>query len=118
MKDFYDIWSLASHFAFDGPILSEAIRATFYHRHTTLQVSPVAFTAGFVDNRDKQAQWRAFIRRHQFSQEPPTLAEAVQVIAALLQPVVLALIEGFPFNQHWPPGGPWQEVSDFGSMEV
>jgi len=109
MKDFFDIWSLATHFAFDGPVLALAVRETFRQRQTALQVTPVALTAAFADDGAKQAQWGAFIRRHSFDQEPPTLGAAIQSIAALLPPVVLALVEGRPFDQHWPPGGPWRE---------
>ena len=36
MKDFYDIAHLAGHFAFDGSLLSEAIRATFERRRTSI----------------------------------------------------------------------------------
>jgi len=109
MKDFYDIWSLATRFAFDGPVLAQAVRETFHQRQTTLRASPVAFTATFTEDQDKQAQWAAFIRRHPFEQAPPTLSGAIQVIKLLLQPVTGALMEERPFERHWPPGGPWQE---------
>lgn len=29
MKDFYDLWAIATTFGFEGPVLAEAIRATF-----------------------------------------------------------------------------------------
>jgi hypothetical protein len=34
MKDFYDIWSLATHFPFEGPTLAQAISETFKSRGT------------------------------------------------------------------------------------
>mgnify|MGYP006297255223 CR=1 FL=1 len=37
MKDFYDIWSLATRFAFDGLILAQAVQATFRQRQTALR---------------------------------------------------------------------------------
>lgn len=107
MKDFFDIWSLATHFFFDGPVLALAVRETFRQRQTALQVAPVALTAAFAGDRNKQAQWRAFIGRHPGEEELPALGATIQVIAALLQPVVRALVEGRSFDQHWPPGGPW-----------
>ena len=36
MKDFYDIWSLATHFAFEGLTLAQAISETFKSRGTAL----------------------------------------------------------------------------------
>jgi len=122
MKDFHDIWLLAAHGTFDGPILAQAIRATFEHRQTALQATPVALTPAFAERSDKQAQWRAFIRRHQSGgdrhqgagdrhpagEAPPILAEAVLSIAAFLCPVTAAMIASQPFEQHWLAGGPWR----------
>jgi hypothetical protein len=38
MKDFYDIWSLATHFRFDGATLTRAITETFESRGTPLSL--------------------------------------------------------------------------------
>jgi len=109
MKDFYDVWFLVTHFAFDGPLLARAIRETFHRRRTALRLAPAAFSEAFAQNREKQAQWVAFVRRHQFADVPATLDEAIQVIAAFLRPVVQALTEGRTLNCRWLPGGPWSE---------
>jgi len=105
MKDFYDVWLLATHFDFDGSILAQAIRETFRWRQTTLPPSPVAFSDAFA--RKKQVQWVAFVRRHHLEDAPATLHEAIQVIAAFFQPVIQALSEGQRFEQRWSPGGLW-----------
>jgi hypothetical protein len=110
MKDFYDIWLLATRFTFDGPILAQAIRKTFHQRQTVMQNAPVAFTPTFADAPGKQAQWVAFTQRHPYEPEAPTLDAAIEVVAALVQPVVRALIEEQPFDWVWPPGGPWREA--------
>ena len=107
MKDFYDIWLLATHFDFDGPILAQAIRETFRWRQTDLPLTPVAFRDAFAQDDEKQAQWAAFISRHRLEDTPTTLQEAIQVIVAFLQPVIHALLEGQRFDRRWSPGGPW-----------
>jgi hypothetical protein len=107
MKDFYDIWFLATRFAFDGSLLARAVRETFQHQHTAIPLLPVAFGDAFARDREKQTQWSTFIRRRQVEDAPAALSEAIRVIAAFLQPVIRALIEERPFRQHWPPGGPW-----------
>lgn len=109
MKDFYDIWLLATHFDFDGSVLAEAIHETFRWRQTALPLTPVAFTDALAQNREKQAQWAAFIRRHRIEDQGPpvTLREAIQVIAAFLLPVTQALSEGRHFDRWWRPRGPW-----------
>jgi len=107
MKDFYDIWLLATHFDFDGSILAQAIRETFRWRQTTLPLTPVAFSDAFTQDREKQAQWAAFVLRHGLEDTPVTLYETIQVIATFLQPVIQALSEEQHFDRHWSPGGHW-----------
>jgi hypothetical protein len=109
MKDFYDVWLLATYFAFDGSLLARAVRETFRHQHTAIPLLPVAFGDAFAQDRERQAQWSAFIRRRRLESAPATLGEAVRVIAAFLQPVIRALIEERPFRQHWLSGGPWMD---------
>ena len=107
IKDFYDIWLLATHSEFDGLILSEAISGTFRRRGTALDANPVAFDHSFTKDQRKQTQWAKFVTRNKFEGAPTTLAEAVSLIAALLQPPVQALLTGERFDQQWVPGGPW-----------
>jgi len=107
MKDFYDIWLLATNFDFDGPVLAQAIRETFHWRQTALLANPVAFSDGFSRDSEKQAQWTAFLRRLRLEDAPTTLRGAIQTIATFLQPVIRALLEGQRFDRRWSAGGPW-----------
>ena len=63
MKDFYDVWILASQFAFDGAVLAEAVAATFKNRKTAIDVVPVAFTPDFTEQASTLAQWTAFRKK-------------------------------------------------------
>ena len=107
MKDFYDIWSLATHFPFEGPTLAQAISETFESRGTPLSLHPVAFSDVFAQDGEKQVQWKAFRRRLGMEEMPAGLQEAVQMIAAFLYPVTEALVEGQAFQQRWEPGRRW-----------
>ena len=111
-----DIWLLATHFDFDGPVLAQAIQETFHWRQTALSLHPVAFSDQFTQDREKQAQWTAFIHRHRLEETPATLHEAVQVIADFLQPAVRALSDGQCFDQHWFPGGPWSPLDKMSQL--
>ena len=111
MKDFYDIWLLVTYFDFDGATVARAIRETFRWRQTVIPPEPVALSEPFANDREKQTQWAAFIRRHQFETAPSTLTEATQIIATFLQPVIQALVVEKTFNKHWLAGGPWSEIS-------
>jgi len=112
MKDFYDVWALASQFSFDGQTLSRAFQATFQQRRTALDAEPVAFDGSFTEDPDKQVQWRAFVQRLHLDAAPATLYQSAQTVAALSRPVMQALADGSRFDLRWPSGGPWVEAQE------
>lgn len=57
MKDFYDLWLLASKFNYAGEIIAKAINKTFDRRRTQLLVDyPLALTEDFYQDANKLAQ--------------------------------------------------------------
>ncbi len=111
MKDFYDIWVLARDNAFEGSVLSEAVRRTFARRRSPLQSRPpVALTLEFSDDPAKAVQWRAFLRRGRLVAGEPGLHEVVQLLAGFLLPMLGLSESGASVHQQWPPGGPWRSV--------
>jgi predicted nucleotidyltransferase component of viral defense system len=109
LKDFFDIWYLARTFEFDQATLSEAIRATFARRQTPLpDETPVALTTAFADDPAKGAQWRAFIGRSRAVGTAPGLSEVVEVLVALLKPILMGDGEDPTSARVWRPGsGRW-----------
>lgn len=111
MKDFYDIWVLARDNAFDGSVLSEAVRRTFARRRSPLPSSPpVALTLEFSDDPAKAVQWRAFLRRGRLVAGEPGLHEVVQFLAGFLLPMLGLGEAEAAVDGQWPPGGPWRSV--------
>jgi hypothetical protein len=109
MKDFYDLWVLASSFPFDGRVLAAAIGATFERRGTPLpEATPVGLSDEFASDRSKQQQWQAFQRRGRPALPPPPLPDIVGYVGAFLTPLTKALRQGQSFEQRWPEGGPWR----------
>jgi predicted nucleotidyltransferase component of viral defense system len=109
MKDFYDLWTLARLFAFDGLTLTRAMAATFERRQTAMPADPpLALTSAFSADTSKQAQWRAFMRRGRLVGDAPNLAEIITALGIFLTPPARALIAARPFTQRWTPGGPWR----------
>lgn len=109
MKDFYDLWTLARQFTFDGPTVSEAIKATFARRQTDLPGSvPLALTAEFANDQRKQTQWRAFLRKGRLVDPGVDLARVTELLSTFLMPPTEAAYNGVAFSGHWPAGGPWQ----------
>jgi hypothetical protein len=107
-KDFYDIYALASQFAFDGDRVARAIGATFDRRHTPIGATvPVALTPRFYADDRRAEQWRAYLTRNQLPGAPADLAAAGELIQAFLEPPWRALTTGDPFSDVWSPMGPW-----------
>lgn len=108
MKDFYDVFVLASNFAFEGPTLSQAVRETFIRRSTPFPESdPLVLTRKFLTAPERQILWRAFLRRGRL-QAPPDAGEMADVLRSFLMPVISAAARGESLRANWPPGGPWQ----------
>lgn len=102
MKDFYDVWTLARQFEFDGPLLCAAIGATFERRQTDLpQSTPLPLTLVFSADRSKTMQWNAFLRKGRLIDLPPPLEEVVALLESFLMPPTLAIASRTPWRHVW-----------------
>lgn len=110
MKDFFDLWAISRTFSFEGLILTKAIRATFERRGTVLpDETPFGLSEAFAADPNKQAQWRAFLRRTEIAMAPEPLSALIPAINVFLTPVLRAAISREPAPTHWPRGGPWRD---------
>jgi hypothetical protein len=109
MKDFYDVYVLASRFAFEGAMLAGAIRATFLRRRTPFpDAEPLALREGFLAAPERQTQWRAFLRRGRLA-APPDANELAAALRRFLAPALAAAAKDEPLALSWAPGGPWSQ---------
>jgi hypothetical protein len=108
MKDFADLWYLSQHFDFEGSLLAEAIASTFERRETLIPASPTAVGVEFAQREDKQAQWKAFMRRSRPEGMPDEFAAAVAGLAVFLGPILAHLAADKSMPRHWQAPGPWQ----------
>jgi hypothetical protein len=109
MKDFYDIWTLAWRFPFEGQVLAQAIEATFARRKTPLPSEPpVALTPDFGLDPAKQTQWLAFLRKGRLPADDTSLDALTSLLHDFLMPPTLTLLAAATFAAFWPAGGPWQ----------
>lgn len=119
MKDFFDLWLLSRRFRFDGPLLCDAIAATFGRRQTMLPVeTPLALTEEFTGERQKQAQWNALVSKGQLNAEGKSLPEIAETLRRFLVPPTEALNGSVAFSRVWNAGGPWQATSSGKADEV
>jgi predicted nucleotidyltransferase component of viral defense system len=107
MKDFFDIWSLATSQTFDGDMLSEAIALTFRRRGTVMDANAVCFEDTFGNSETKQTQWRGFLKRTQLAESAPALfVDVWRGVMTFLRP----MISPSSGASHWTPGGPWSSA--------
>ena len=103
LKDFYDLWYLATNFDFDGSMLAEAVAATFERRETSLpSETPIGLTPIYYEDVARQAQWRAFSNKSNLpGSQMPSFTDIVAVLIAFLMPLLTALNSNSSFNLHW-----------------
>ncbi|NJD36879.1 MAG: nucleotidyl transferase AbiEii/AbiGii toxin family protein [Geobacter sp.] len=110
MKDFYDIWTIARIFNFDGATLQTAIQRTFDRRNTSIPIeTPLALTEEFATDSQKLKQWKAFLNRTGLTVEED-LSGVTAFIARFVLPPLQALTHGIPFNDTWSAGRSWRGV--------
>ena len=89
IKDYYDIYYLSQHFAFNGADLREAVHLTFQRRKTALpSATPIGLSEAFATEPQKQIQWSAFIRKNRLN-APNELLEIVHRLESFVLPTLL-----------------------------
>lgn len=113
MKDFHDLWALASSFRFEGPVLQAAVAACFKRRGTPwAEEIPTPLTPGFYKRPELAARWAGYLAREAVLVPPANRFEEIgEVIVAFLGPVRESLVDGSTFERQWMPGGPWVAAS-------
>ena len=107
MKDFFDLWILAKHSDFDGPILSRAVAATFDRRCTAVPNGvPIGLSDEFINDTQKGKQWQAFLRKNAL--DPMPLATVIADLRNFLMPVLATIAVGGSHDYSWRAGAGWQ----------
>jgi len=114
MKDFHDLWALASTFRFEGPLLRAAVEACFQRRGTPwAEEIPTPLTPGFYQRSELAARWAGYLAREAVLVPPPNRFEEIgEVVVAFIGPVRESLVTGGVFYREWPAGGPWQAMDE------
>lgn len=112
MKDFFDVWTVSQDFAFDGPTLCRAVKTTFETRGTAVpSKTPLALSPEFYDDREKNAQWKAFLNKAKLNAEGKSLPEIAEALGGFLVPVSKAVARDGILERSWKPGGPWVAIA-------
>lgn len=105
MKDFYDLWVLATTYQLEANVLKNAIKATFKRRETQLPIAPpLALTAEYAEDPTKLAQWSAFVRKGKLlTLDSITLKQVVPILEKFIMPVITASTESENVDRIWDP---------------
>ena len=99
MKDFYDIYYLATSFDFEGGKIQEAIYETFSKRGTPYVKDSIQVIERLITNSDINARWLVFCKkvlRYELG-----LDEVVRLIMAFLDPPFQTMIKEERFVENW-----------------
>lgn len=99
MKDFYDIYMLATTYDFDGGTFFEAVKQTTERRATPMEEHPIVLDLSFALMKDKNVQWSAFCKR--IHKDDLKFADVLAVIRRLLSPIHQALIHENEHLGYW-----------------
>ena len=86
-KDFYDLYIIAQREQLDAATLTEAVRATFERRGTSLKGASYLFEADFAATPSLRQGWKRFRTANPSLNAPENFAEVIARIAAFLKPV-------------------------------
>lgn len=112
MKDFFDIYSLATEFDCNGATLCRAIRATFDRRKTAIPSdSPHCLQNEFAQSEQSMELWNGFrSRSHSGDSDEADFLQVVAMLRAFLDPPLLAAGQQNPdFNMIWDPNEGWHK---------
>lgn len=108
LKDFFDVWMLSQNFLFQGEIFCRALENTFNRRKTPLPAdTPLALTAQFYSDPDKNKQWKSFLGIKKINSPVPKLPDLMAELSAFLLPA-LAMIRKRNFEKTWNPPNGWK----------
>lgn len=103
IKDWFDIWLLATTLSFDGATLQSAIASTFRQRSRNFDENPRSLYASIAETPNRIANWRSFLKMMPEDSAPETLAEVFDLIAKFLDPVMASCSNGRDFHGAWNP---------------
>lgn len=83
LKEYFDLWFLATYAEIDEAVLPQAIQATFARRRTKVpKAAPLGLSDAFAASPIKQQQWQAFLSKSKLI--APGLTEVTAELRRLL----------------------------------
>ena len=99
MKDYYDIYYIATKFDFDGGVLTEALRKTFSNREHSFTLEQFEQVMSFDDDVAMQKKWKAFVRK--INTKTDDYGTILKTIRIFLEKPFTAAVEEKAFIEKW-----------------
>jgi len=101
MKDFYDVYTLSINYDFHGNRLKKAIESTFKRRKTIVPISPLIFRTEFHNDKRRQRQWAAFLRKSRLANTDKSFNQIMERITKFLKPIVISINNKTQIEKSW-----------------
>ncbi len=101
MKDFYDIYTLSLSHDFKTDKLKEAIESTFKKRETLIPENPLIFKSEFYNDKERQKQWIAFLRKSRLKEKNREFSEIMNRIKDFINPIIVSIKQNSKMNKTW-----------------
>jgi len=101
MKDFYDVYILSANHNFDSGNLGQAVKKTFKRRATQLDNKSLIFRPQFRNDKGRQKQWLAFLRKSRLDNAPNDFRKVMKRITVFLKPMTIAIINDTETGKMW-----------------
>lgn len=100
MKDFYDIYTMATKEEFDYETLKSAISETFNRRETNISNYAAIFKEDFITDQSRINQWKAFLKRINLN-EQLEYSTVMNVLEKFLKPIAEGINEENSILHKW-----------------
>ena len=101
MKDFYDVYTLSINYDFRGNRLKKAIESTFKRRKTIVPISSLVFRTEFHNDKGRQRQWAAFLRKSRIANTDKSFNQIMERITKFLKPIVISINNKTQIEKSW-----------------
>jgi predicted nucleotidyltransferase component of viral defense system len=106
MKDFYDVWTCASHLELESDKLLKAVEATFKNRETDIPTDDFeVLTAGFSQRH--LVQWDAFVKKMGEGALAGRFADVIEDLRKFAVPLFRCIVLGEKIGNRWNAGKGW-----------
>ena len=93
-----------------GNRLKKAIESTFKRRKTIVPISPLVFRTEFHNDKGRQRQWTAFLRKSRIANIDKSFNQIMERITKFLKPIVISIKNKTQIEKSWYPSlGRWKK---------